>query len=121
MSLASPTPSSSTLPDLGVGQTEEVSRCSDIWFHDGNLVLKVNSKLFRVHKSILSRQSSTFRDIILHIERRVDSNVYTIDGCPVVHLFGDDQESWYWILSTFVYNLQNVLVILFQCIFCHAK
>lgn len=34
-----------------------------LWLSDGNVVLKTNVYLFKVHKSVLSMQSSVFRDM----------------------------------------------------------
>ena len=37
------------------------SRSTDFWFDDGNVVLQVESTLFRVHRSILSMRSEVFQ------------------------------------------------------------
>ena len=36
---------------------------STIWMEDGNIVLQSENTLFRVHRSVLSRNSSVFRDM----------------------------------------------------------
>ncbi len=41
--------------------TSSPKRHDKIWFPDGNVVLQTDTHLFRVHKSVLSLQSSVFR------------------------------------------------------------
>ncbi|KLO08207.1 hypothetical protein SCHPADRAFT_835636, partial [Schizopora paradoxa] len=38
-------------------------RHDNLWLSDGNVVLGTNAYLFKVHKSVLSMQSSVFRDM----------------------------------------------------------
>ena len=40
------------------------ARHETLWLSDGNVVLSTNSHLFRVHKSMLAKYSSFFRDIL---------------------------------------------------------
>ncbi|KAI5896506.1 uncharacterized protein SCHCODRAFT_01092028 [Schizophyllum commune H4-8] len=93
------------LPD-GIDLTELVHRCrpdsprpvltdmSDgykrvpsLWFPDGNLVLRVDRHLFRVHTSILSLHSSFFRD--MSALSKPDAGE-TYDGAALVTLSDDD-------------------------------
>ncbi|KAJ7367160.1 hypothetical protein DFH08DRAFT_1005369 [Mycena albidolilacea] len=57
---------------------------SDIWYEDGNVVLQAESKQFRVHWSILTSQSSFFKD--LQGLSQPDENQPCVDGFPVVEL-----------------------------------
>ncbi|KLO09155.1 hypothetical protein SCHPADRAFT_1000469 [Schizopora paradoxa] len=62
-----------------------------LWFPDGSVILKTDSYLFRVHKSILSRESSVFKDMFAFPVNEDDrANEY--DGLPVVPLLGDDEK-----------------------------
>ncbi|KAJ7816951.1 hypothetical protein B0H14DRAFT_2374338 [Mycena olivaceomarginata] len=57
---------------------------SEIWYEDGNVVLQAESKQFRVHWSILTGQSSFFKN--LQGLPQPDENQLCVDGCPVVEL-----------------------------------
>ena len=59
----------------------------DLWLDDGNVVLIAQNTAFRVHKSVLSRNSEVFRDMFT-MPQPTDAETY--EGCPVVHL----QDSW---------------------------
>jgi hypothetical protein len=78
--------------DLDEPNVETIQH-DDLWFEDGNIVLIASliasDIAFRVHRSILSRHSHVFRDI-LTIPQPSDSP--TVEDCPVVHLSdsGDD-------------------------------
>ncbi|KLO05520.1 hypothetical protein SCHPADRAFT_1002869 [Schizopora paradoxa] len=81
---------------------------ADLWFADGSVVLKTDSCLFRVHKTMLARESTVFKDMFafpvvsdhpeeneekVKIEENedglADSEVY--EGLPVVPLIDDDE------------------------------
>ena len=63
---------------------EQITR-SSYWFADGNVVLKAENSLFRVHQSILSRHSQIFKDTFAmpQVPSQEDEH---IEGCPVVPL-----------------------------------
>ncbi|KAJ7234316.1 hypothetical protein B0H12DRAFT_162659 [Mycena haematopus] len=56
---------------------------SDIWHDDGSVVLQVEATQFRVHWSILSLNSTVFRDM-RGLPQPADQP--TIEGCPVIQL-----------------------------------
>ncbi|KAF9533920.1 hypothetical protein CPB83DRAFT_744452, partial [Crepidotus variabilis] len=58
-------------------------RSDSFWFLNGNVVLQAGQKQFRVHQSMLSRNSSIFHDMF-SIPQTQDDN--TEDGCPLVVL-----------------------------------
>jgi len=73
-----------------------MSRCNDsepkeskhpqFYFEDGSVVLDVKRILFRVHQSVLARQSEVFRSMF---SLKQPDNAPMIDGCPSVELMGD--------------------------------
>ncbi len=71
-----------------------------LWFPDGNVVLATNKYLFRVHKGVLSLQSSVFKDMF-ELPTVDDSNPSVsghtsvmvpeqYEGLPLVTLVGDN-------------------------------
>lgn len=70
--------------------TQERTPHPDLWYEDGSVVLATNSKLFRVHKSVLSKTSGVFADLF-SVPQPVDSTE-TYEGLPLVHLAGDHDE-----------------------------
>jgi len=58
---------------------------SEYWFQDGNIVLQVENTLFRVHQSILSRESQIFKDTF-SMPQVPSQEDELIEGCPVVRL-----------------------------------
>jgi hypothetical protein len=42
----------------------ELKRHDDLWFYDGSLVCRAENVLFRVHMSLLARQSVCFEDML---------------------------------------------------------
>jgi hypothetical protein len=59
------------------------TRHPDLWFDDGSIVLKVETTLFRVHRTTLCKHSTVFADMF-SIPQPLDQ--VTMEGCPVVHL-----------------------------------
>ena len=39
------------------------NRCEDLWFEDGNVVLRAEDTYFKVYEGILSRESPVFVDM----------------------------------------------------------
>ena len=93
-----------------------------LWFPGGNIVLSTDAYLFKVHKDILSFQSSVFKDIFDFpvVSRTTQargffakstSEVY--EGLPVVRLVGDEAEGVVHLLRT-IYERQYVSLFLFR-------
>ncbi|KAF8989031.1 hypothetical protein BDQ17DRAFT_1393350 [Cyathus striatus] len=59
------------------------SNRSHLWFDDGSVILQAEATLFKVHRTVLSRHSSVFRDMF-SVPQPYDEP--TLDGCPLVHL-----------------------------------
>lgn len=72
--------------------------CESLWFPDGNVVLATDTLLFKVHKGVLSLQSSVFKDMF-ELATVDDSNPGQVSGgilpevyesLPLVTLAGDE-------------------------------
>ncbi|KAL1752185.1 hypothetical protein FB107DRAFT_293344 [Schizophyllum commune] len=59
----------------------------DLWFKDGNLVVQVTPRLFRLHRGILASHSNFFRDMVQFPESS-EQDMY--DEVPLVVLHDDD-------------------------------
>jgi hypothetical protein len=58
---------------------------SEIWYHDGSVVLQAQNTQFRVHWGVLSQHSVFFRD--MHRLPQPDpSEQLSVDGRPVIEL-----------------------------------
>ncbi|RDB15308.1 hypothetical protein Hypma_004731 [Hypsizygus marmoreus] len=91
--LESPRPSKRQKTDTTTTATKDdsalPSRSKNIWIDDGNVILHAEQTLFRVHKSILSRESSVFDDMFKVPQ---PANEPTIEGCPVIWISDSDVE-----------------------------
>ncbi|KAJ7105694.1 hypothetical protein C8R44DRAFT_987631 [Mycena epipterygia] len=63
----------------------EHARVDDLWFSNDTLVIKAQTKMFRVSKSILAARSTFFRDMVA-FPQPADAEIELIDGSPVVPL-----------------------------------
>ena len=61
---------------------DKLLRHNGLWFDDGNVVFRAQNTMFRVHKSILSRESAFFRDMFSLPQSGGDKE--TFEGCPLV-------------------------------------
>ncbi len=99
-------------------------RHDTLWFSDGNMILATNTLLFRVHKGVLSFQSSVFRDMFaLPTTEDPDNDANEVvgmapelyDGFPLVTLpeEGEDVEH---LLKT-IYDPRYVILIFIGSVF----
>jgi hypothetical protein len=75
------------------------SHSTNYWFDDGNVVLQVESTLFRVHRSILSMHSEVFRGMF-SVPQPAATDGDLVDNCPVVQL-PDRAVDWTHVLKAF--------------------
>lgn len=63
------------------------------WFDDGDVVLNANDTLFRIHKGILTAQSTFFKGMfsLPTPEKRPEQTPDYYQGLPVVRMQGDDE------------------------------
>lgn len=59
----------------------------NLWFDDGSLVIQASSVRYRVHRTIVCKHSSIFRDMVAMPQPGGTSDdENTFDGCPLVRL-----------------------------------
>ena len=79
-------------------------RMSDLYFPDGNVILEAGTTHFRVSRGILAARSPVFKEV-LSLPQPKDGGQGSeekVDGCDVVHLFGDDpQEVTYFLRAIY--------------------
>ncbi|KAJ7163063.1 hypothetical protein C8R46DRAFT_333753 [Mycena filopes] len=84
-----------------------LTRSTEYWFEDGNIILQVESTQFRLFKGVLSKHSSVFRDMFT---MPLPADEPTIEGCPIVVLSGDTVQDWTLSLSVLfpeLYSAEN--------------
>ncbi|KAF6759108.1 hypothetical protein DFP72DRAFT_1064071 [Ephemerocybe angulata] len=63
--------------------SEEIKQSLEYWFHDGSVVLQADSTQFKVHKAILERHSTIFKDVFAMPHPEGEP---TVDGCALLHV-----------------------------------
>lgn len=58
-------------------------RSASLWFEDGNIIFQAEGKQFKIYRSLLSLQSTAFKDMFAIPQPSVENGL--IEGCPVVH------------------------------------
>lgn len=93
---------------------------AELCFHDGNIVLLAENTYFRVHKSVLSRHSSVFDDMLSvpQPSPAAGTDDGLIEGCSVVSL-SDKAIDLAVILSVLYNTCPKCVNILFDVI--HAR
>lgn len=76
-----------------------LTRCETIWFEDGNVVLVAGDTAFKVHRSMLARNSGVFQDLFTVPQPECADHM---DGCPVVQM--SDRSDEMAILLDLFYN-----------------
>lgn len=88
----------------------------ELWYEDGNIQLATDAHLYRVHKSVLAKQSTVFKDMFEFSEMSPDDedtgNSATSlseqwDGVPVVRMVGDSDEDVHYFVKA-LYNREYV-------------
>jgi len=63
------------------------------WFEDGNIVFQAELAQFRVHRGVLSSNSSVFADMFTLPQPSAEGETEaTVEGCPVVLLSDNAEE-----------------------------
>ncbi|PIL26639.1 hypothetical protein GSI_11264 [Ganoderma sinense ZZ0214-1] len=61
-------------------------KCLDLWFESGDVVVVAGYVAFRVHRDVLSDNSTVLADMLSSLAASEESNQEELDGCPVVRL-----------------------------------
>lgn len=79
---------------------------SDIWYHDGNVILQAGNTQFKVYQGALAEASSVFKDMFSFPQPPV-ADTEPVQGCPVVRV-SDSAEELKIVLQA-IFQLQCVL------------
>jgi hypothetical protein len=79
-------------------EDEPITR-SQIWNSDGSVVLQAANTQFRVHWSVLARNSSVFRDM-QGVPQPADQP--GVEGCPIVELSDDTDDVGYLLMALYI-------------------
>ncbi|KAH9487462.1 hypothetical protein JR316_0001538 [Psilocybe cubensis] len=71
----------------------------DLWFEDGNLILKAENSLFKIYSGLLAARSSVFRDM-LAFPPPAEGNA-TVSGCPIVTVYDSAKDMGYFLRAVF--------------------
>ena len=70
--------------------------CKELWFHDGNIIIQAGNLVFEVFRSILSRESTVFNEMIFALPPSASPSqedaVASFDGLPLVCLTDTEDE-----------------------------
>lgn len=77
-------------------------RVPELYFPDGNIILEAGTTHFRVSRGILAARSPVFKEVLSLPQPKERGEDGKVDGCDVVHLFGDDpQEVTYFLKAIY--------------------
>lgn len=79
---------------------DKCTRSSAFWYDEGNVVLRVNDTLFRIHRGVLHTHSVVFQDTFKMPQPEGEP---LLEGCQVVPMMGDAVEDW-----------ENILMFMYQ-------
>ena len=60
-----------------------MTRCEDVWFDDGTVVLQAETTLFRVYRGVLKAQSPFFDDLFA-LPQQDSEQFEKYEDCPLV-------------------------------------
>ncbi|KAF7295799.1 hypothetical protein HMN09_01122800 [Mycena chlorophos] len=80
-------------------QSDDLTRVPALWFDDGTLVVRAQTTLFKVHRSVLSARSSVFHDMLAFPQD--NGGLETFEGCPIVALPDEAQEVQSFLLAIY--------------------
>ncbi|KAJ6519060.1 hypothetical protein C8R45DRAFT_885318 [Mycena sanguinolenta] len=75
-------------------RAQKITRSTESWFGDGNVVLQAQNTQFRVHWGILAHNSLVFRQM-QGLPQPPDSEQSSVEGCPVVEIYDEAEDVGY--------------------------
>jgi BTB/POZ domain len=81
-----------------VSATNTAVQSKAVWIDDGNVILEAELTRFRVHRSMLSSQSTVFADMFSFPQ---PENEPTLEGCPIVHLSDPAKDVEYFLKALY--------------------
>lgn len=77
----------------------EAKPVEDLWFEDGNLILRAEDSLFRIYSSLLAARSSVFKDMLAFPPPEEGNPM--LDGCCIVSVFDSASDMSYFLRAVF--------------------
>lgn len=71
----------------------------DLWFDDGNLILKAENSLFRIYSGLLAAHSSVFKDMLGFPPPEGGNTM--LDSCPIVTVYDSAKDMGYFLRAVF--------------------
>ncbi|KLO07732.1 hypothetical protein SCHPADRAFT_909207 [Schizopora paradoxa] len=98
---------------MDVEDLSKLKQHEKLWFEDGNIVLATDVHLYSVHRGVLAKHSTVFKDMLdlpnvgntLRPEVGSIANGDSWEGKPLVRMVGDSDEDVYHILTA-LYELR---------------
>ncbi|KAF9482969.1 hypothetical protein BDN70DRAFT_828351 [Pholiota conissans] len=90
-----------TIDDLPTAEHthDEAAPVDDLWFADGNLILKAENSLFRIYSGLLGARSSVFKDMFGFPPPEGGNTM--MDGCPIVTVYDSAKDMAYFLKAVF--------------------
>lgn len=88
-------PLRSALKDKRVHWSEEPTKHATLWFADGDIVLKAEQTLFRVHSATLRTASSAFNELTTALAKGI------YEGAPVFELRDSQEDLAFFIAAVY--------------------
>lgn len=71
----------------------------DLWFEDGNLILKAEKSLFRIYGGLLAARSSVFKDMLAFPPPAEGNEMF--EGCPIVTVYDSAKDMNFFLKAVF--------------------
>lgn len=92
---------------MEIQDLSKLKQRENLWFEDGNIVLATEVHLYSVHRGVLARNSTVFKDMLELPNVGNTSNLEvggiavgdSWEGKPLVKMVGDDDEDVYHLLK----------------------
>jgi len=75
------------------------SPVKDLWFEDGNLILKAENSLFRIYTGLLAARSSVFKDMLAFPPPAEGNEM--LDGCLIVTVYDNAKDMVFFLKAIF--------------------
>jgi hypothetical protein len=77
----------------------DASLVDDLWFEDGNLILKAENSLFRIYTGLLAARSSVFKDMFAFPPPAEGNEIF--DGCPIITVYDNAKDMAFFLRAVF--------------------
>lgn len=78
-----------------------ITRCDELWYKDGSIVIEAETTQFRVYQGVLAAQSDVFADMFSIPQPPTEQRGELVEGCPVVKV-QDTAIDWTYVLEALI-------------------